>query len=58
MEAQGKHKRPFQMYWAFIGLFLGIVMGTSTGEWALSLIAGISMGLGMAFFATKPGVDQ
>ena len=58
MEKHGAHKKPFQMYWAFIGLGIGIVMGTSTGEWIPSLIAGIAMGVGMAFFATKQGVDQ
>lgn len=57
MEAHGKHKRPFQYYWSFIGLGLGIVMGASTHEWVLSLIAGIAMGVGMAFMATKKGVD-
>lgn len=59
MEAStGKHKRPFRIYWTFIGLGLGIVMGASTGEWIPGLIAGIAMGVGMAFFATKQGVDQ
>ena len=58
METKGAHKRPFQIYWAFIGLGLGIVMGASTSEWTPSLIAGIAMGVGMAFFATKEGVDQ
>ena len=58
MESKQAHKRPFQIYWAFIGLGLGIVMGASTHEWVPSLIAGIAMGIGMAFFATKQGVDQ
>lgn len=58
MEAKGKHTKPFRIYWAFIGLGLGIVMGASTHEWVLSLAAGVAMGVGMAFFATKQGVDQ
>lgn len=58
MESKGKHKRPFQIYWTFIGLGLGIVIGASTGEWAPGLISGIAMGVGMAIFATKPSVDQ
>ena len=58
MESTGKHKQPFRIYWAFIGLGLGIVMGASTQEWVPSLLAGIAMGVGMAIFATKQGVDQ
>ena len=58
METQGKHTKPFRFYWAFIGLGIGIVMGASTQEWVPSLVAGIAMGVGMAFFATKPSVDQ
>ena len=54
----GKHKRPLQIYWAFIGLGLGIVIGASTKEWAASLISGILMGVGMAIMANKQGVDQ
>ncbi|MBI4930028.1 MAG: hypothetical protein HY841_04635 [Bacteroidetes bacterium] len=46
------------IYWAVIGLGLGIVIGASTKEWVPSLVAGVAMGAGMAFFATKPGVDQ
>ncbi|MBI3502249.1 MAG: hypothetical protein HY063_10680 [Bacteroidetes bacterium] len=59
MEAtHGKHTKPFRFYWTFIGLGLGIVIGASTNEWIPALIAGIAMGVGMAFMATKPGVDQ
>jgi hypothetical protein len=58
MESTGKHKQPLRIYWTFIGLGLGIVMGASTHEWAPSLIAGILMGVGMAIMATKQGVDQ
>jgi len=58
MEAKGAHKKPFQIYWTIIGLGLGIIMGASTSEWVPSLIAGIAMGIGMAYFATKKGVDQ
>lgn len=58
MESQGKHTKPFRYYWVFIGLGLGIVMGASTQEWIPSLISGIVIGVGMAFFATKQGVDQ
>lgn len=58
MESKGKHTNAFRYYWVFIGLGLGIVMGASTQEWVLSLISGIVMGVGMAFFATKQGVDQ
>jgi len=58
MESKGKHTNAFRYYWVFIGLGLGIVMGASTQEWIPSLISGIAMGVGMAFFATKQGVDQ
>lgn len=58
MESHGQHKRYFQIYWIIIGLGLGIVIGASTQEWGLGLVAGTAMGAGMAFFATKPGVDQ
>lgn len=60
MENHGEHKRDKSLliYWIVIGLGLGIVIGASTQEWGLGLGAGILMGVGMAFFATKPGVDQ
>jgi hypothetical protein len=60
MENQGEHKRDKSLlvYWIVIGLGLGIVIGASTKEWGLSLSSGILMGVGMAVFATKPGVDQ
>ena len=58
MESPGQHKKPLQIYWMVIGLGLGIVMGASTQEWIPSLVAGIAMGVGMALFATKQGVDQ
>ena len=58
MESQGTHKKSLQIYWVVIGLGLGIVMGASTSEWIPSLISGLAMGAGMAFMATKRGVDQ
>ena len=60
MEHQGEHKRDksLMIYWMIIGLGLGIVIGASTHDWIISLIAGIVIGAGMAFMATKPGVDQ
>jgi hypothetical protein len=60
MESHREHKRdkPLLSYWLFIGLGLGVVIGASTKEWGISLISGIVMGAGMAFFATKPGVDK
>ena len=67
MEHQGEHKpaRPaggrdksLIIYWMVIGLGLGIVIGASTHDWAISLISGIVIGAGMSFMATKPGVDQ
>ena len=65
MENQGGHKRDMSLlvYWIVIGLGLGIIIGASTAtkessEWGLSLTSGILLGGGMAFFATKPGVDQ
>lgn len=60
MESHGEHKRDLSLliYWVVIGLGLGIVIGASTKDWGISLIAGLAMGVGMAFFATKPGVDQ
>ena len=60
MESHGEHKRDkaLLIYWIFIGVGLGIVIGASTGEWGLGLPAGIVMGVLMALFATKAGVDQ
>ena len=67
MESHGEHKpaRPagrrdktLLIYWMVIGVGLGIVIGTSTGDWIISLISGVVIGAGMAFMATKPGVDQ
>ncbi len=60
MESHGEHKRDLSLiiYWVIIGVGLGIIIGASTKDWALSLISGMAMGTGMAFFATKPGVDQ
>ena len=57
MESQGEHKRDISLiiYWMVIGLGLGIVIGASTKDWGLSLVSGLAMGAGMAFFATKPG---
>ena len=60
MESHGEHKRDKSLfiYWMVIGLGLGIVIGASTHEWGLGLTSGIVMGIGMAMFATKAGVDQ
>ena len=60
MESHGEHKRDkaLLIYWAVIGLGIGIVIGSSTKEWGLSLVSGFLLGVGMAIFATKPGVDQ
>ena len=60
MESNGEHKRDKSLliYWIAIGLGLGIVIGASTKEWGLGLTSGILLGAGMAFFATKQGVDQ
>ena len=60
MENHGEHKRDKSLliYWMVIGLGLGIVIGASTQDWAISLISGIVIGAGMGFMATKPGVDQ
>ena len=60
MESHGEHKRDkaLLIYWIVIGIGLGIVIGASTHEWGLGLTSGLAMGLGMAIFATKPGVDQ
>ena len=60
MESHGEHKRDkaLMIYWSVIGLGLGIVIGASTKEWGLGLTSGILLGVGMAIFATKPGVDQ
>jgi hypothetical protein len=56
--SKGKHTTALRIYWVFIGLGIGIVIGASTHEWALSLISGTLMGIGMAVMATKEGVDQ
>lgn len=60
MESHGEHKRDkaLMIYWVVIGIGLGIIIGASTREWGLGLPAGLIMGALMAFFATKPGVDQ
>jgi hypothetical protein len=67
MESKGEHKRDMSLlvYWIVIGLGLGIVIGSSTvdkekgtSEWVLCLTSGLLLGVGMAIFATKPGVDQ
>ena len=60
MENHREHKRDKSLliYWMVIGIGLGIVIGASTQEWGLGLTAGLVMGALMAFFATKPGVDQ
>ena len=57
MESHGAHKKTLQVYWVFIGVGIGIVMGASTKEWIPSMISGIAMGIGMAVMATKKGVD-
>lgn len=60
MESHGEHKRDkaLLIYWMVIGIGIGIVIGSSTHEWGLSLASGLAMGALMAWFATKPGVDQ
>ena len=60
MESHGEHKRDkaLLIYWIVIGIGLGIVIGTSTGDWGIGLTSGLILGIGMAIFATKPGVDQ
>ena len=60
MEHNGEHKRDKTtfIYWASIGFGIGVLIGASSKEWAISLAAGVLFGLGMAFFATKAGVDQ
>ena len=60
MESHREHKRDKSLfiYWVIIGVGLGIVIGASTQEWGLGLTAGTLMGVGMAVFATKAGVDQ
>jgi hypothetical protein len=60
MESHGEHKRDkaLLVYWVVVGLGLGIVIGASTKEWGLALTSGLLLGIGMAIFATKPGVDQ
>ncbi len=60
MEHNGEHKRDKALiiFWSFIGIGIGFVIGASTTEWGLGLTSGLVMGGLMAFFATKPGVDQ
>ena len=60
MESHGEHKRDKSLliYWTVIGVGLGIIIGASTKEWGLGLTAGTVMGVLMAIFATKPGLDQ
>lgn len=60
MESHGEHKRDkaLLVYWVVIGIGLGIVIGASTKEWGIGLPSGFLLGIGMAIFATKPGVDQ
>ncbi len=69
MESHGEHKRDkaAMAFWVFIGVGLGIVIGSSTSApgphqdsngWVLGMIAGLIMGGVMAFLATKPGLDQ
>jgi hypothetical protein len=60
MESNGTQKRDKSLliYWVIIGLGLGIVIGASTKEWGLALVAGVVMGVGMAVFATKPGTEH
>ena len=59
METHGEHKRnkPMLFYWAFIGLFIGFVIGASTQEWVLAVISGVGMAAALAFVATKSGLD-
>ena len=57
-EDPGWREKSLIIYWTVIGLGVGIVIGASTSEWGLGLPAGILMGVGMAIFATKQGVDQ
>lgn len=60
MTNQGEHKRdkPLLIYWIITGFGIGIAIGASTHEWALSLISGTLMGVCMGFAATKSGVDN
>jgi len=60
MESHGEHKRDkaLMIYWMLIGIGIGFVIGASTQEWGLGMTSGVIMGLLMAFFATKRGVDQ
>lgn len=56
--SKGKHTTSLRIYWVLIGLGIGIIIGDSTKEWVISLIAGVLMGAAMAAMATKQGVDQ
>jgi hypothetical protein len=60
MESHGEHKRDKSLliFWAVIGIGIGIVIGASTGDWGIALASGLILGVVMAMFATKPGVDQ
>jgi F0F1-type ATP synthase assembly protein I len=60
MEQHGEHKREktLLVYWIVVGIGIGIIVGASTKEWGIALISGLLIGLGMAFMATKKGVDQ
>jgi len=65
MENHGEHKRDKSLfiYWIVMGIGIGILIGASTAtkeshEWGLSLASGLILGLLMALFATKPGVDN
>lgn len=60
MESHGEHKRDKSLliFWIFIGISIGGVIGASTHEWLPSIAAGIIMGVLMALFATKRGLDQ
>jgi hypothetical protein len=60
MESHGEHKRDkvLLIFWIVIGIGIGIVIGASTRDWGIGLASGLILGLIMAMFATKPGVDQ
>jgi len=65
MENHGEHKRDKYLfsYWVTMGIGLGILIGASTAtkeshEWGISITSGLIMGVLMALFATKRGVNN
>lgn len=60
MEQHGEHKRDKAqlIFWSIIGICIGLVIGASTHDWVLSVVAGIAFGGGLAMFATKKGLDN